>query len=134
MPTDYTLHSEAPSLTEFRALLTHREFRAADLPDERLMRLLTGATFVETARGPEGELLGCARAISDGAWVTHLSQVLVYAHAERRGIGRALVERIAARSGPECTLMLVANEHSHAFYTQIGFVSSAGSMTRGRLR
>ncbi len=134
MPSDYTLHSEAPELAEFRALLTHCEFRAAELPDERLLRLITRATFFETARGQRGELLGCARAISDGAWVTHLSQLLVYAHAERRGIGRALVNRIAERGGPECTLTLMANAQSHAFYTRLGFVSSAGSLTRGRLR
>lgn len=52
---------------------------------------IEGSTHVVTARY-QGELLGLARVISDGASIAYLQDVLVRPELQREGVGRSLVE------------------------------------------
>src|SRR5687768_7860290 len=60
---------------------------------ERLGAMLSGSTVVVTARS-EGKLVGIARAISDGVFNAYVSTVAVHPEWQRRGIGRAMMERM----------------------------------------
>ena len=122
----YFLDRNGCSVNEFRTLLEHCGARAASLPDERLMRLLSGATFVITAR-VEGRVVGIARAISDGAWVTHLSQIFVHEDHRGCGIGRKLVEHLRTVGGEECAIVLQSNAEAKVFYERLGFAVSEGA-------
>lgn len=57
---------------------------------------VAGSSYVVTARRG-GRLVGLARALSDGATICYLQDVLVHPGEQRRGIGRALVRAVLDR-------------------------------------
>ena len=80
----------------------------------------------------EGEIVGFARAITDGISNGYLSMVVVAEPYRRRGIGQALVERITG-SEPGITWMLRAGREGAAgFFARLGFVPSTAAMERRR--
>lgn len=85
----------------------------------RLGAMLTHANLIVTARS-EGALVGVARAFSDFAWCTYLSDLAVHRAYQARGIGRTLVELCKEASGPGAALILVAAPDAESYYPRLG--------------
>jgi ribosomal protein S18 acetylase RimI-like enzyme len=84
----------------------------------RLAQLVSGSLWVVSAW--EGnQLVGFARAISDGAFNAYISTVAVLPAYQRRGIGRELIHRLVeGRDGIQ--FVLHANERAYGFYLRLG--------------
>ncbi len=84
----------------------------------RLSQLVCGSLWVVSAWDGD-ELVGFARAISDGAFNAYISTVAVSPAYQKRGIGRELVRRLMdGRDGIQ--FVLHANERAYPFYLHIG--------------
>lgn len=83
---------------------------------------LAGSSRVVVARR-EGQLVGLARVISDGATVCYLQDVLVDPGAQRRGIGTALVlSALSPYSSVRQKVLITDDEpRQRAFYESLGF-------------
>lgn len=91
--------------------------------DPDLLRAaIAGASCVVTARR-EGKLVGLARALSDGATICYLQDVLVHPAEQRRGIGRALVEAVLDRYRTVRQKVLLTDDEpgQRAFYESLGY-------------
>jgi len=92
------------------------------------------AALVEESSGsasapPLRELVGLARATSDGAFEATLWDVLVSPRLQRRGLGRALVQqtmRLLLARG--LSVSLFADPAALAFWEQLGFVQEPGGL------
>ncbi|GAA2540024.1 GNAT family N-acetyltransferase [Winogradskya consettensis] len=95
----------------------------------KLVRGLAGSHLLLTARDADGTLLGLARTISDGETVCYLQDLLVHPAAQRRGVGRALVEELKTRYA-HCRFFVLSTDHAstpgaaaaHPFYRSLGFI------------
>lgn len=85
----------------------------------RIAAMLAGADLVVTAR-ENGEILGLARCISDGAWVCYCAELAVREPAQGRGIGRGLLEKCYELIGPGLNLLLVSEPEAVGFYEKAG--------------
>lgn len=90
---------------------------ATDLP--RLNRMLRGANLIVTAR-LDGELVGIARSLSDGAYACYLSDLAVSQAVQGNGIGNELIQQTRRLAGPEVSVILLAAPKAVAFYEKIG--------------
>lgn len=109
-------------------------YRAAGLrrPVDDLARIgamLAHANLVISA-WDGARLIGVARALSDLSYATYLSDLAVHPTYQGRGVGRELVERVAARGGAGAALLLRASPDAGAYYPRIGFTP----LTRGYVR
>jgi ribosomal protein S18 acetylase RimI-like enzyme len=86
----------------------------------RLHQMLSGAALVMTARTPEGQLLGVARCLSDGAWVAYLAELAVSRSAQGRGVGQRLLRAVRDELGPKVSLVLAAVPGAVSFYEKVG--------------
>jgi GNAT superfamily N-acetyltransferase len=105
------------------------ERRTADR--ERLAQLVRGSMFVVSAW--EGDrLVGFARAISDGAANAYISTVAVLPEYQKRGIGRAIIQRLLA--GHDGIQFVLHSEHAIPFYLHLdaGFEPIANMLVRRR--
>lgn len=87
-----------------------------------LEQALSGSTTVVTARR-EGRLVGLARALSDGATICYVQDILVRPEEQRHGVGRLLVRRVLDRHADVRQRVLVtdAEPGQRAFYESLGF-------------
>ena len=70
--------------------------------------------------------MGFARCVSDGEYIAYVQDLIVHSAYQRRGIGRALMERVSARYEGVRQFALITDkddEDSNAFYRAIGMVS-----------
>ena len=75
----------------------------------------------------DGEMLvGIGNAISDGHLVVYYPHLLVLPNCQRRGIGKAIMERLKAKYPGFHQHMLVADRDAVEFYKRCGF-QRAGS-------
>jgi GNAT superfamily N-acetyltransferase len=86
---------------------------------DRIARMLAGADLIATGR-EDGEILGLARCLSDGAWVSYCAELVVREKAQGRGIGRGLLDHLYGVLGPGITLLLIAEPEAVGFYERIG--------------
>ena len=104
----------------FRSLLVASTL-AARRPVEdidRITAMCKNADIIVTARD-DGKLVGVARAISDFAYCTYLSDLAVAQTYQRHGIGRTLVQKVADAT-PLATLILLAAPAAIDYYPKIG--------------
>ena len=94
------------------------ERRPVDQP-EVIASMLANADLVLTAR-MEGRLIGVARAISDFAYCTYLSDLAVDVEHQGRGIGRELIRRTHEAAGLRTSLILLAAPKARTYYPHIG--------------
>jgi GNAT superfamily N-acetyltransferase len=91
--------------------------------DPALLRAaVAGSSCVMVARrGPR--LVGLARAISDGASVCYLQDILVHPDEQRAGIGRALVRAVLDHYPAVRQKVLLTDDEpgQRAFYESLGF-------------
>ena len=102
-------------------------------PPELLAALIAGSRWIAHAYDPAANerLVGFARAISDGIATAYLSTVMVDPDYRRRGIGRALVQRLM-RGRDEVKFVLHSRQDAADFYAAIGFVPASDMMVRDR--
>ena len=86
---------------------------------ETIRGMLRHADVIVTARVAE-ELVGVSRAITDFSYCTYLSDLAVDVAYQRRGIGRALIQRTHEAAGLATTLILLAAPTAASYYPHIG--------------
>jgi GNAT superfamily N-acetyltransferase len=112
-----------PSLCpdEFLSILvrsTLNERRPVNEP-ETIAVMLKNASIILAAR-TEGILVGVARAISDFAYCTYLSDLAVDEAYQRQGLGKELIRRTHIAAGLHTSLMLLAAPKAREYYPHIG--------------
>jgi ribosomal protein S18 acetylase RimI-like enzyme len=72
----------------------------------------------------DAEVVGFARAMSDGAFAVYIADILVVPELQRRGIGRMLVRRLLERYPMDRFhhQVLVAERGAEGFYRRLGLV------------
>jgi GNAT superfamily N-acetyltransferase len=87
-----------------------------------LMRALEGSSTVVIAQG-DGDLIGLARVVSDGATICYLQDVLVRPSAHRLGIGAQLVQAALAPYTHVRQKVLLTDDEpgQRAFYEALGY-------------
>lgn len=76
----------------------------------------------------DGRLVGCARAIADGAKWAWIYDVAVDRELQRRGIGRALVALLLEHPAlRRCRAVVLKTRDAHGVYRALGFVDGEGS-------
>nr|WP_307689527.1 GNAT family N-acetyltransferase [Variovorax ginsengisoli] len=103
--------------------------RIGDVED--LGRLISASQRAVVALADD-EIVGFARAITDGISNGYVSMVVVAEQHRRRGIGQALVEGLIG-SEPDITWVLRAGRTGAAeFFAKLGFRASSTAMERPR--
>ena len=86
----------------------------------RVAKMLESADLIVAARDEGGKLIGVARAISDFAYCTYLSDLAVDIAYQRRGIGRRLIRLVHENAGLSTRLILLAAPAAAGYYPHIG--------------
>ena len=107
-----------PEHVEAVAELCEREGWETWIDRERARTALTAHVTSALVAIDEGQVVGAAQAVSDGAITTYLGMLLVDSSRRGRGIGRALVEQLFSRSGFR-RMDLLAVEESLGFYERL---------------
>ena len=84
-----------------------------------IAKMLQNADLIVTAR-VNGFLVGVARAITDFAFCTYLSDLAVDEKHQRQGIGRELIRRTHEAAGLHSSLILLAAPKAVDYYPHIG--------------
>jgi len=98
---------------------------------EELRQHVEGARWVVSAWDGD-ELVGLARAISDGVSTAYVSSVMVDARWRRRGVGREIMRRLMTGRSPRLRWVLHARDTARDFYRALGFVDAPNMMWCGR--
>jgi len=85
----------------------------------RFTDMVRNANLVVVAR-IDDRLVGIARSITDGAYVTYLSDIAVDEKFQHRGIGRDLIAA-TREAAPRAKIVLLAAPASVDYYPHIGF-------------
>lgn len=101
------------------ALYRANGWSSADRPDA-LCSALRGSDAVVSAWDGE-QLVGLGNALSDGALVVYYPHLLVLPAYQRRGVGRAILDRLRARYAGFHQQVLIADHAAAAFYRRCGF-------------
>jgi GNAT superfamily N-acetyltransferase len=122
----YALEPAVP-VVEFTDVLRRSTLglrRPLDRPDV-IAKMIANAQLILTARDRRaGNLLvGVARALTDFAFCTYLSDLAVDQAYQRRGIGRQLLRRTHDAAGRDTTLILIAAPDARTYYGHIGMTS-----------
>lgn len=132
--------SPLPSMEELTELYDSVGWSAYTKTPERLIPMLEGSRYLYTAREATtegtGRLIGLVRAIGDGHSIAYIQDLLVHPHAQRQGVGSALLKRVIEdfdREDIRQRLITtdVGTEHAVALYKRYGYapVEAAGCIT-----
>lgn len=91
----------------------------------RVAKMLSGADLIVTARDADQKLVGVARAITDFAYCTYLSDLAVDVAFQRHGIGLELIRLIHDKAGLETRLILLSAPAAQSYYPHIGMEQHA---------
>lgn len=124
--------SDLPTLTETVELYDAVGWSAYTDQPETLMAGIAGSLRVVLARR-EGQLVGLARVVGDGATICYLQDVLVHPDARRGGLGGQLIQEAFAPFTAVRQHVLITDEEpgQKAFYESLGF-SQFGEAIPGR--
>lgn len=92
--------------------------RPVDQPDT-IQSMIRHADVLITAR-VDGRLVGIARALTDFAYCTYLSDLAVDVEFQGIGIGRELIRRAHEAAGFDTTLILLAAPAAATYYPHLG--------------
>lgn len=122
---EVVIGSEVPALQDILDLYDAVGWGAYTESPSTLLRALAGSAQVVTARR-DGQLLGLARVVGDGATIAYLQDVLVRPDVHRAGIGRRLVDAVFAPFAQvrQQVLLTDAEPGQRAFYESLGFVEA----------
>ncbi|MBB6576101.1 ribosomal protein S18 acetylase RimI-like enzyme [Comamonas odontotermitis] len=96
-----------------------------------LERLITASQRVAVATS-QGQVIGFARAITDGLSNGYLSMVVVAPQWRGRGIGKSLVDEIVKDDDSITWVLRASRAQAPAFFAKLGFVPSNDAMERAR--
>lgn len=85
----------------------------------RFREMVRNANLTVVAR-IDDRMVGIARSLTDGAYVTYLSDIAVDAAFQRRGIGRDLIDN-TRRAAPRAKIVLLSAPAAADYYPHIGF-------------
>jgi ribosomal protein S18 acetylase RimI-like enzyme len=111
------------------ALRAHCEFAARSLSELTLQQ--AGARWIVSAWDGD-ELVGFARAVSDGITNAYVSSVMVHARLRGQGVGREIMRRLMAGRPPLVRWVLHSRAGAEDFYRALGFTPATGMMWAGR--
>jgi GNAT superfamily N-acetyltransferase len=113
----------AVEVAELVALYEAVGWSAYTRAPEVLEAAIAGSSYVVVARRGE-RLIGLARAVSDGATICYLQDVLVRPEEQRCGVGRALVQAVLDRYRTVRQKVLLTDDEpsQRAFYESLGYV------------
>lgn len=115
-----------PERTEEAAVIYRdRDWQSYLGDSEKLSRAFANSAYLLGAFDGD-RLVGFARCVSDGEYISYVQDLIVHSAYQRRGIGRALMERVSARYEGVRQFALITDkddEDSNAFYRAIGMVS-----------
>jgi ribosomal protein S18 acetylase RimI-like enzyme len=86
---------------------------------ERFADMVRNANLVVTAR-IDDKLVGVSRSVTDGAYVTYLSDLAVDRAYQRQGIGRDLIDK-TREAAPRAKIVLLSAPAAVDYYPRIGF-------------
>ncbi len=98
---------------------TLAERRPVDAP-ERIARMLQHADILAVAMNENEQIVGVARAITDYAFCTYLSDLAVDVAYQRQGIGKRLIEFVRDTAGHQARLILLSAPAAVSYYPHIG--------------
>jgi predicted N-acetyltransferase YhbS len=98
---------------------------------ERFTAMVRGANLVVVAR-VDDRLVGIARSITDGAYVTYLSDIAVDREFQRQGIGLDLI-RVTQEAAPRAKVVLLSAPAAAEYYPHIGFTQHQSAWVRDAL-
>lgn len=104
------------------------------IPDARYLGQLISASHPALIAVADGEVVGFARAISDGLSNGYLSMVVVAEPFRRKGIGQALVRHIVGSDTGITWVLRAARPGATEFFSKLGFRTSPAAMERSRER
>jgi GNAT superfamily N-acetyltransferase len=113
---------------EYRALRADAEWSDVGVADDQLQAALD-ATWNVTARTAEGELVGMARLLDDGAVYASLWDMIVRRDRRGDGTGQAIFEAVMRRAGKRTLVSLVATPLGEPLYRRAGFVEQSRGST-----
>ncbi len=108
------------------ALYRANGWSSADRPDALCAALRGSETVVSAWDG--ALLVGLGNAISDGALVVYYPHLLVLPEYQRRGIGRAILDRLRSRYAKLHQQVLIADPAAAVFYQRCGFQRAGGTV------
>jgi predicted N-acetyltransferase YhbS len=79
----------------------------------------TGCAFVALR---DGQVIGFVRAVSDYEVVSYVCELAVLPDARLKGVGRALLDMVAAEY-PEARVDVLSTADAEGFYEAVGFVT-----------
>lgn len=91
--------------------------------DTRFVQMLRGANLIVSAWN-ENQIVGIARSLTDGSYVTYVADLAVRESHQRMGIGRELLRRTRLEV-PLAQLVLFAAPQAIEYYEKIGFTRHA---------
>ena len=133
-----TVREERISAEEYVDFLKRSDL-GSQYPEERFrerIETLVGTVNLSlVARNGEGKAVGVLFGLTDRAYWLFVTDLGVDRAYERRGIGRALVEKALSAAGGEknIALYLVANEKAIPFYERIGLEKADDVMRLNRI-
>ena len=98
---------------------------------QRVREMLGGANLIVTARR-DGEILGLARCISDGAWICYCAELAVKESAQGLGVGAAIIGKLNQLLGPRIGLALFSEPEALGFYEKVGLTRLDNGFFRTR--
>jgi GNAT superfamily N-acetyltransferase len=108
------------AVAEYRMLREVVGWDAVRAGEDELQTALD-RTWNVTARSADGRLVALARVLDDGALYASVWDMMVVPELQRRGVGRALFDRVIARVGGRNLVSLVATPAGKELYRSTGF-------------
>lgn len=102
--------------------------------EEQFAALIAASQRTAVAIDSSGEILGFARAITDGISNGYLSMVVVAPTCRLRGVGRSLVAHIMGSDSGITWVLRAGREGATEFFASLGFEVSTIAMERSRTK
>jgi len=102
------------------------------IPSTDYLQQLVRASQRNVVASVDGEVIGFARAITDGLSNGYLSMVVVDAARQRQGVGKALVQRLIDGEHGVTWVLRAGRSGASDFFVKLGFVASNEAMERLR--
>lgn len=104
------------------------------IPDRQFLERLVSASQRVVVAVSQDQVVGFARAITDGLSNGYLSMVVVAPEWRGKGIGRSLVEEIVSDDEGISWMLRASRSQAPAFFSKLGFTPSSDAMERPRKR
>ena len=127
-----TYHTDRrPTAAEIIALYDSAGLNRPTDDAARIAAMYAGSDVVVTAYAGD-RLVGVSRSLTDWHWNCYLADLAVHADHQRRGIGRALIDRTHAVVGPRVMLHLIAAPAALDYYGKVDMRERPGCFVRDR--